>query len=303
MRKYADFFDGPQRSQLTIIPVGAVPGGESYLVHLDDATFLFDAGFNFCGPQLVENLRQALHGRPLDYVFLTHSHYDHVLGSTFVKAAFPDAQVVAHSYAAKVFQKPNAKALMRDLDAYQAGQCGYGNYPDRIDELNVDIPVEDGDLLSLGRDTVQVIGLPGHTRDCVGYYLKEKQILFAPETLGVPGNDDTVVPSYLVGYQMTLDSIEKAGRLPLRELFAPHAGMLYDEAIPQFFQQALKGCRVARDMILHAHGRGATLDEQVEGFRQRFYPTCAPGLYPEKAFQTNVRIQIPLILKECGDGL
>lgn len=300
MRKYADFFLGPQRSQLRIIPVGAAEGGESYLVFLDEATFLFDAGFNFCGEQLVENIRRALKGRPLDYVFLTHSHYDHVLGSPYVKAAYPSCRIVAAGYAAKIFTKPTARSLMRDLDAYQAQVCGCRNDPDRIDALAVDLTVEDGDLLHLGTDTVQIIGLPGHTRDCLGYYLREKQILFAPETLGVPGNDDTVVPSYLVGFQMTLDSINKAAQLPLRELFAPHAGMLYGADIPRFFQQAESGCYRGRDLILDAHTNGADLDTTVELFRQAFYPTCAPNLYPEKAFQTNVRIQIPLILKECG---
>lgn len=300
MRRYVDRFDGPRRSQLRIVPVGAAPGGECYLVFLDRATFLFDTGFNFCGPALVENLRTALQGRQLDYVFLSHSHYDHVLGSTYVKAAYPQAQIVADAYAARVFQKPGARALIRELDAYQAIQCGCGTYPDRIDALRVDLPVVDGTRLWLGRDTVRVIALPGHTRDCVGYYLEEKQILFAPETLGVPGDGDTVIPSYLVGCEMTLDSIRRAAALPLQELFAPHAGMLYGGDIPRFFQQAEAGCRHGRELILQAAVDGADTDAIVELFRRDFYPNSAPGLYPEKAFQTNVRIQIQLVLREYG---
>ena len=275
-------------------------GGECWLIFLDEAVFLYDAGFNFCGPALVERIRAALGGRRLDYVFLSHSHYDHVLGSPYVKEAFPDVQIVADAYTARVFQKSGARSLMRQLDAYQAGQCGYSAYPDRIDALTVDLLVQDADTLALGRDTVRIVALPGHTRDCLGYYLEEKQILFAPETLGVPGDGDTVIPSYLVGWEMTLTSIRRAAALTLRELFTPHTGMLYGDNIPLYFQQAAAGCRLGRDLILQAHADGADMDTMVERFRQTFYPTCAPNLYPEKAFQTNVRIQIPLILRECG---
>lgn len=301
MRYQVDFFDGPQRSQLRIVPVGPVIGGECYLIFADDATVLLDSGFHFCGPQLVENLRVALQGKTLDFILLTHSHYDHVLGSPYCKQAFPDAVVVAHDYAAKIFQKSSARTLMRELDAFQAAQYGYRDYPDKIDTLTVDRPVKDGDLLLMGRDTVQIIALPGHTRCCVGYYFQEKQILLAPETLGVPGDADVVVPAYLVGYQMTLDSIARAQQLPLRELLTPHAGMLYGEACQRYLARSAQCCQIGRDAILTAHGQGADLDELVEVFRQKFYPTSQPNLYPEKAFQTNVRVQIPLILRECGE--
>ena len=45
---------------------------------------------------------------------------------------------------------------------------------------------------------------------------------------------------------------------------------------------------------------GVTMDELIAVFRRAFYPSDCPGLYPEMAFQTNVRVQIPLLLQECG---
>ena len=58
-----DRFDGPQRSQLRVVPVGAAPGGECYLLFVGGSTLLVDSGFQFCGPQLVEHLRRTLQGR------------------------------------------------------------------------------------------------------------------------------------------------------------------------------------------------------------------------------------------------
>lgn len=207
-----DRFDGPQRSQLRVVPVGAAPGGECYLLFAGGTTLLVDSGFQFYGPQLVEHLRRTLQGRALDYILLTHSHYDHALGSVFCKQAWPEATVVASRYAAGIFQKPHARALMRRLDAYQAAQCSVTGAPDCIDALRVDLPVENGDRISLDGDTIRIIALPGHTRCCIGFYLETHQILLAPETLGVPIPSGTVMPAHLVGYQMTLDAIAKAAR-------------------------------------------------------------------------------------------
>lgn len=110
--------------------------------------------------------------------------------------------------------------------------------PDCIDALRVDLPVEDGDQIPLDGDTIRIIALPGHTRCCIGFYLETHQILLAPETLGVPIPSGTVMPAYLVGYQMTLDAIAKAAQLPLRELLVSHAGMLYGPGLAPHFCSA-----------------------------------------------------------------
>ena len=108
------------------------------------------------------------------------------------------------------------------------------------------------------------------------------------------------MPAYLVGYQMTLDAIAKAAQLPLRELLVSHAGMLYGPDCAAFLQRSAACCRQGRDLILDAYHPGVTMDELIAVFRRAFYPSDCPGLYPEMAFQTNVRVQIPLLLQECG---
>ena len=78
-----------------------------------------------------------MENRKLDYIFLTHSHYDHAAGSPYVLEYFPDAKVVAGEYASKIFAKPTAKSVMRDLDKKIAAQNGVYEYEDLIDNLKV----------------------------------------------------------------------------------------------------------------------------------------------------------------------
>lgn len=157
-----------------IIDVREQKGDSAFLLDDGKTAILYDSGFAFTGNAVVGKIKKALGDRELDYIFLTHSHYDHALGSCYVKSAYPNAKVVAGSYATKIFAKDSAKAVMRDLDKKFATKCGVEDYEDLIDELRVDIAVDDGDEIKAGSMTFRVFSLPGHTKCSVGYYCEEK---------------------------------------------------------------------------------------------------------------------------------
>ncbi|MBQ2763535.1 MAG: MBL fold metallo-hydrolase, partial [Firmicutes bacterium] len=223
---------------LTITDVRAVPGDSAFLIDDGKTSIMLDSGFAFTGYQVADNIKAVLGDRDLDYIFLTHSHYDHALGSAYALQYWPDAKVVAGEYATKIFAKPTAKAVMRDLDRKFADKCGVGEYEDRIDDLKVDIPAADGDLIHAGGMTFRVVNLPGHTKCSVGYYLEEEKLLISTESIGIYAGDDVIFPSYLVGYQMTLDSIEKAASLDAEQLMIPHCGLLPKEKTEWFLKTA-----------------------------------------------------------------
>lgn len=74
---------------LRITDVRAVPADSAFLVDDGETAILYDSGFAFTGNAVAQNVRRALGDRPLDFIFLTHSHYDHALGAVYVKQVFP----------------------------------------------------------------------------------------------------------------------------------------------------------------------------------------------------------------------
>ena len=134
---------------ITVTDVRAVPGDCAFLLDDGKTAVLYDTGFGFTGSKIAENIQRALGTRSLDYILLTHSHYDHVLATPYITSVYPNAKVIAGEYVAQIFQRPSAKVIMRELDRKAAIKHEMADYEDLIDDLNVDITVKDGDRFSV----------------------------------------------------------------------------------------------------------------------------------------------------------
>ena len=95
-------------NRFTITDVRANPGDAAFLIDDGKTAILYDSGFGFTGCAMADKIREYLGDRKLDFIFLTHSHYDHALGSAYILQKYPKAQVVASEYAAYIFSKPSA---------------------------------------------------------------------------------------------------------------------------------------------------------------------------------------------------
>ncbi len=284
--------------KLTITDVRAHPGDSAFLLDNGRTAILYDTGFAFTGYAVADNIQKVLGTRQLDYIFLTHSHYDHALGAPYIRARYPGVKVAAGEYAVKIFGKPTARAVMRDLDRKFAARCGVSDYEDRIDELQVDIPVKDGDVIHAGDLSFTVVALPGHTKCSIGFYLASEQLLLSSETLGVYDGGQIIVPSYLVGYQLTLDSIAKAQQLPIRHILLPHCGLLDEEKTAFYLAGCGESAVSAAQDITKLLRTGGTYEEAEAFFRERFYRDNVPAIYPEDAMALNTGIMVRLLGRE-----
>lgn len=283
---------------IQITDVRHLPGDSGFLIHNENTAILYDTGFAFTGYKLADNIKKVLGNQPLDYIFLTHSHYDHAAGTPYVQRAYPNAKVVASEYANTVFLRPTARARMRDLDRKFAAKCGVEEYEDLIDELRVDIAVKDGDELNCGDMTFRVIALPGHTKCSVGFYLKECKLLLGSETLGVYFGNNTYLPSYLVGYQMTMNSFNKAKELDIESILLPHYKAVHRSEAKIYLTNSEKVSRNTAEMIKTMLSKGKSKEEIATYFKNHIYKDNVAPTYPIDAFELNTSIMINLIESE-----
>lgn len=285
---------------VTVTDVRFCKGDSAFLIDDGKNAVLFDTGFAFSGEHIASNVKKALGDRKLDAILLSHSHYDHALATPYILKHYPDAKVVAGEYAKTIFEKPTARALMKDLDRKFAFSLGINDYEDLTDSLRVDVPLRDSDTVSFGNMVFRAIHLPGHTKCSFGFYLEGEKLFLSSETLGVFDGEESIIPSFLVGYRMTLDSIDKALSLDIDNILIPHLGIL-DRERTEFYlanakKSAVSSCREIAS-ILKFKG---TREDAFEFFKNKFYKGAIVEGYPIAAFTLNTNIMIDLIIKEFG---
>ncbi len=116
------------------------------------------------------NLREAvaMFKCGLEYILLTHAHFDHIGGISDLKSEFPDAKLVVNVGDEETLRTQTGKdypfAFFAQPEQYE---------PDRI--------VCDGDLLPFGDDQIKVLHTPGHSPGSCCYQLGKT--LFCGDTI------------------------------------------------------------------------------------------------------------------------
>lgn len=105
----------------------------------------------------------------LKQILLTHAHLDHTFGVERIKEKY-QVEVYAHK-------------LDMPLAAIRQQQATMFHLPIKLQPLEIDKFVADGDEFTLGSETINVIHTPGHTQGGVCYYLPQSQMLFTGDTL------------------------------------------------------------------------------------------------------------------------
>jgi len=148
-----------------------------YLIQAGGEMGLIDSGVGINTNEIVENIRaEGLNPSKIKTIFVTHYHSDHIGGLADLKKVTA-AKIIASKDAAQLIEEGNEEAtgvstlkkLYRSLSDYQLKPC------------KVDIKVQDGDTMRIGKYEITAIATPGHCMGHMSYLLKAENgnILFS----------------------------------------------------------------------------------------------------------------------------
>ena len=290
---------------LTIYKVGVL-GGEAYLVTTPERTLLFDSGFAYAAPALVDEVEALLDGRQLNYHFLSHSHYDHASGSVWVKKRWSQVKVLGSAHAARVFERPGARKTICSLNIEAAKEAlAQGRISAELastveyallEKFSVDETVDGSSIIDLGGITLEVLEAPGHTRCSLMLWCPDERLLFGSESLGVMLDKDIVSPACLTGYHDSLDSIAMAQALKPEHILVCHRQVISgEEATCYLINAQLWAERTAR-FIWVCNEMGMPKSRIAELLKELFYRDDCKDTQPEAAFDLNNGYMIDQIL-------
>ena len=226
----------------------------AYVIRGSSRTLMVDAGVNLLGPLYIESLNRIIGGsESLDYLFLTHSHYDHVGSMPYLKRKIPNLKTGGHERISQLMSKKSVLDHMNLLGGSYADAFGHipGNEDVSISASTLDIHLQDGDIIDLGGITCRVIATPGHTRDSVSYFIPEARALFCGEALGIPEgeNGSYIQAEFVSSYYEYLASIENLISLEPEIIGLGHVWVFTGDDARRYMEDSYRATGEFKDLI------------------------------------------------------
>lgn len=287
-----DRFDFPE----PIRRVTAGHGGEALLILGSEKTALYDCGMAYCWKQMLENLEKSLEGRTLDYVLVSHTHYDHIGALPYLRERYPEAVVFGAEHAARVFERHGARKIMKRLgEEAMREYCG-DEVEIKTQGLSVDVIVREGERIDLGDRYFRVIETPGHTDCSLSFLLEPDGILFASESTGVLLTPEIIHTPMLKSYEDCMDSAKKCADLKPKFIVIPHYGV-----IPGFFNekywQLFNSCAQEKcEFIKTLHDEGLSGEEILGRYADHYWDDIRANEQPWAAYMMNAENIVKTIL-------
>ncbi|MEI7997437.1 MAG: MBL fold metallo-hydrolase [Methylococcaceae bacterium] len=288
------------------------PTYPAYLVKGDRASALIEAGLNLIGPSYLRGINQILGDCSLlNYILVTHGHYDHLGAISYLKKMIPEAKLMGHESLAILLQKQKVLDTMNFLSE-QTWAYFEDIKKNLLEKDNIlirpvtwDKGLKEGDTIELGNLNCHVYETPGHTKDHLSFFIPEEGILFAGEALGnaIIENENEMKAEFLTSYTDYLQSIEKLMKLSPKVKIIAMSHLYYytDDDVQKVMDLAYKDTICYRHLIeKYLDMENGNVEAAIQTMVRTEYDEKGNVYQERNAYMTNVNAQVKAIAALAG---
>ena len=208
---------------MKLIKIVAPPLAANCYLIIDERKALIDVGGD--AEFIFRAVKRHVEPRELDYILLTHSHFDHASAAGFFKEI---AKIAIHEEEVKLMRMQSFAPIF-----------GF-----RFKLFDPDIILKGGERFDLGETKLEVIHTPGHSPGSICLYEAKKKWLFSGDTVfaygafgryDLPGGD----------LKKLVESIELLSKLDVENLYPGHEDVVEGNAK----ESILESLRIAKMLI------------------------------------------------------
>jgi glyoxylase-like metal-dependent hydrolase (beta-lactamase superfamily II) len=280
------------------ITVGGNQLYPGYIIKGRQRHLMIDAGMNLIGPAYIASLEKVFGDKnALDYVFATHSHFDHVGSIPYLKRNLPDLQAGAFERVGTLMKKKSVLDLMTSLSELQRGfyQNIVGDEDVRIEPVNFEFNLKEGDRFDLGGLTCEVYEVPGHTGDSLAFFIPEIRALFAGEACGLPegDKDSHAKAEFLSSYDDYVSSLDKLIELQPKLIGMAHLWVFTDDDATDFLQRSREATPRYRKLIeTYLDAANGDINDAVQLMVKKEYDEKGMIAQPRESYLENLKAQV-----------
>ncbi|KQC06861.1 MAG: hypothetical protein APR62_00940 [Smithella sp. SDB] len=280
------------------ISVGGNQLYPGYIIKGKKQHLMIDAGMNLMGPAYIASLEKIFGDKnALDYVFATHSHFDHLGSIPYLKRKVPELKAGAFERVGTLMKKKSVLDLMTTLSELQRGfyQNIVGDEDVRIEPVDFEFNLKEGDRFDLGGVTCEVYEVPGHTSDSLAFFVPEIRALFAGEACGLPESDmnSNVKTEFLSSYDEYVVSLEKLIKLQPKLIGMAHLWVFTDDDATDFLQRSIEAAPNYRNLIeTYLDAANGDIDNAIKNMAKEEYDTKRKIAQPRESYLENLKAQV-----------
>lgn len=134
---------------------------------------IIDTGTGFYSKNLINDLRKEINVEEIEYIILTHEHFDHCGGAKELKE-LSNSKIIAHENSSYILEE----GLDISASFFNAVQP----------EIEIDLKVKGGEIINLGDIDLKIFYTPGHSKGGICIYEENSKSLFSGDTVFADGN-------------------------------------------------------------------------------------------------------------------